>query len=305
MFKGIIPPVITPLNQDGSIDNQSFAEVIDYIIGGGAGGVIIGGTTGEAYALSIDERVNQFEFAVKHVNGRVPVICGVNDMQTQQSVDLAKAAKSCGADGLLLAAPPYSLPTEIELANHCLIIERAGGLPIMLYNYPSRTGVSMGRSFLEKVTKRKNFCVIKEASGEIDRLHLIAREFPQIALSCGAEDQALEFFVWGATSWVTPMGNFFINEVSKFFNTCVVENKFNEGRVIMSALLPLTTVIERGGKFAQAIKYLCSLQGLPSGPVRLPLRELKNEERYTLREAFETAKVTLNRVQNPGVKNNV
>lgn len=302
MFEGIIPPIITPFFEDMSIDETGYADVINYMIENGVHAIIIGGTTGENYALSYKERVRQFYLAQEVINKRVPIICGINDMTTAGACDLATAAKNAGADGILVAAPPYSLPTELELAAHCLMIDRAANLPIMLYNYPGRTGVCMGEEFLARVGQRDNFVSIKEASGDINRIHLLVREFPHIALSCGAEDQALEFFVWGATSWVTPMANFFAAELVKFYEFCRFEKDYDKARQMMTALLPLTTVIEGGGKFAQSVKFCSEFQGLPAGPVRPPMRELKKEQRRELREVIETAKANLSSILNKGQK---
>ena len=302
MFKGIIPPIITPFHEDCSVDESGYAEIIEYMITGKVDAIIVGGTTGENYALSTEERVRQFRFAKSVINGRVPMLCGVNDMTTALACALAKAAREAGADGLLVGAPPYSLPTEDELATHCLMIDRAAGLPIMLYNYPGRTGVNMGADFLERVGQHNHFRYIKEASGDINRIHLIVREFPHLELSCGAEDQALEFFVWGATSWVTPMGNFFIDEVVDFYHLCAHDKDFDQARRMMNALLPLTSVFEQGGKFAQSVKYACELQGLPAGPVRPPLCGLSPELKNELREVVETTRTTLRALVRPNTR---
>lgn len=299
-FEGIIPPAITPLHDDGSVDEDGHATVMEYMIDRGVHAIIVGGTTGEYYALSRDERVRQFSFAREVIGGRVPLICGVNDITTDGACDFAAAAKSAGADGLLVPAPYYSLPTEKELAAHCLAIDQAADLPIMLYNYPGRTGVNMGTDFLDRVGQRPNFACIKEASGDINRILLLAREYQHIQLSCGAEDQALDFFVWGATSWVTPMGNFFIDEVVAFYNTCVHEQDFVKARRMMLALLPLTQVLEGGGKFLQSTKYAATYFGLPAGPVRKPMRPLKKEAARELREVLKTAKAALQAIMSEG-----
>ena len=299
MFKGIIPPVITPFRKDYSVDESGYAEIIEYMIAGKAHAIIVGGTTGESYALSTEERVRQFYFAKSVINGRVPMLCGVNDMTTPLACALAKAAREAGADGLLVAAPPYSLPTESELAAHCLAIDRAAELPIMLYNYPGRTGVTMGPEFLGLVGQHDHFRCIKEASGDINRIHLIAHKFPHFELSCGAEDQALEFFVWGATSWVTPMGNFFAEEVVDFYNACVRDKDFGKARLMMNALLPLTSVLEQSGQLAQSVKYACELKKLPAGLVRPPLRAMNEESKHELREALESAQTALHAIMKP------
>jgi 4-hydroxy-tetrahydrodipicolinate synthase len=127
-------------------------------------------------------------------------------------------------------------------------------------------------------------------------VHMIAREFPHLQMSCGADDQALEFFVWGARSWVCAAANFFGAECVALYETCVVKNDFVTGRRLMKAMLPVMTVLERGGKFAQCVKYGCELDGLPAGSVRLPLRPMQKELKRQLREAIMTARSTIRRI---------
>ena len=292
-FKGIIPPVITPIKDDHSIDEDGFAAIIEYMIGKGVHGIIVGGTTGEFYALSAEERVRQFAFAKEIIKTRVQFICGVNDITTKGACGFAEAARDAGADGILVAAPYYSLPTERENAAHCLAIDKAANLPIMLYNYPGRTGVVMGEDFLALVSKSSNFRSIKEASGDINRLHLLANNYPTMELSCGAEDQALEFFVWGATSWVTPMGDFFAEEVLALYDACVETQNFAKARRIMSALLPLTTVLEGGGQLIQCTKFACDFFGLLAGTVRPPLAPLEESAKDSLRDLLTATRSTI------------
>lgn len=292
-FEGIIPPVITPMTADGSIDEAGYATVIEFMIERGVHAVIAGGTTGEFYALSREERIAQVKRARDIIGGRVPLIAGVNDITTDAACGMAEAAREAGADGLLLAAPYYSLPTEDELAEHCLAVDRAGQLPIILYNYPGRTGVEMGRGFLQRVSQAENFRCIKESSGDVNRLHLLVDEFSNLALSCGAEDQALEFFAWGASSWVTPMGNFFPAEVVAFYRTCVEAQDFARARQLMAALLPLTTALEGAGKLVQCTKLACELFGLPGGPVRRPMLPLDEAFAEELRGILLTAQARI------------
>ncbi len=292
-FEGIIPPAVTPFNSDGSLDEAGYAEIIEAMIAAGVHGIIAGGTTGEFYALTPEERVRQFALAKQAIKGRVPLLCGVNDITTAGACAFAKAAREAGADALLLAPPYYSLPTQEELAGHCLAIDRAAGLPIMLYNYPGRTGVEMGRDFLDRVSESDNFQCIKEASGDINRLHMLANSHTNIQLSCGAEDQALEFFVWGATSWVTPMGNFFAGEVVAFYDTCVKQADFVTARRIMAALLPLTTLLESGGQLIQCTKFACDFFGLRTGPVRPPLAALDETVAGSLGEMLTQTQSTI------------
>ena len=201
-FYGIYTPVITPHHEDGSIDEAGLAEVIEHLIHEGVHGIIIAGTTGEYYAQTMEERMRLLSLVVEIIKGRVPVIGGTGAMRTEDSILLAKAAKSAGADALLIATPPYSVPTGRENALHALAVERAVDMPVMLYNYPGRMAAEMDEEFLDRVGQSPNFKAIKESSGDINRVHLLARQYPHISLSCGMDDQALEFFAWGARSWV-------------------------------------------------------------------------------------------------------
>lgn len=292
-FEGIYVPIVTPFAKDLSIDYDAFGEVIDWQIGNGTHGIIVGGSTGEFFSLSQEERVEQFGFAAKRIAGRVPFVAGVNDLLVDRCYELTMAARDAGADALLVAAPPYALPSQKELVAHCLKIDRIADLPIILYNYPGRTGVCMEETFLQRVAQSRNVCAIKESSGDINRIHMLAREYPQLQLSAGAEDQVLEFFAWGARSWVSVVANFFPREAVRFYETCVLNDDFVTGRQIMSAFLPLMNCLEKGGKFLQSVKYACELMGRPGGPVRPPMQPMKKELRREVFQIVRTAESTL------------
>ncbi|MEM7224781.1 MAG: dihydrodipicolinate synthase family protein [Pseudomonadota bacterium] len=298
-IEGIYTPVITPFTADGAVDQDGYAVMLEHLIENGIHGIVVGGTTGEFYALSKEERLAQFRHAQEVIGGRVPWLAGVNDFRTEEAVAFAQAAKEIGADGLLLAAPPYSQPSQSDLAHHALTVDRAVGLPIMLYNYPGRTGVMMEEAFLRAVSESENFCAIKESSGEIDRLHLLAQDFPNLQLSCGADDQALEFFVWGATSWVCALGNFIPREIVLLYQTCAVDGDYAMGRRLMSALLPLASLLERGGAFMQCVKHACALDGLPTGEVRPPLQPMSDELKAQTAAMLEQVKAGFRRALGP------
>ncbi|MFK7829555.1 MAG: dihydrodipicolinate synthase family protein [Congregibacter sp.] len=292
-LEGIYVPIITPFASDLSIDYDAFGEVLDWQIENGTHGIIVGGSTGEFFSLSDEERQTQMHFAAKHIAGRIPLVAGINDMLPDRVYANAKIARDAGADALLVAAPPYSLPSQKELVAHCLKIDRVADLPIILYNYPGRTGVNMEEEFLERVAQSKNFIGIKESSGDIDRMHMLAREFPQLQLSAGAEHQVLEFFAWGARSWVSVVANFFPVEARRFYEVCVLEGDFTKGREIMKALLPLMLCLEMGGKFLQSVKYACELMDRPGGAVRGPFLPMKKELKREVSQIVKTAQTTL------------
>lgn len=278
-FEGIYVPVITPFADDFSIDEKAYADNMNRTIEAGMQGIIVGGTTGEYYAMTKQERVRTMEIAREVTQDRVPLICGVGALRTEDAEDYAREAERVGADCLLLGAPYYACPTSLELVQHCLSVERVTDLPVMLYNFPDRTNAPMDEEFMQRVSQRPNFCAIKESSGDINRLHLLARHYPHIQLCVGMDDQALEFFAWGARSWVAGASNFLPKEHYALYQACVVEKDFDKGRRIMTALLPMMKALEQGGKFVQSIKFGCELQGMAAGPVRKPLRGLTKEMR--------------------------
>ncbi|MEI3855306.1 MULTISPECIES: dihydrodipicolinate synthase family protein [unclassified Ensifer] len=291
-FEGIYTPAITPIGHDGQIDRKGFAAVLESLVDAGVHGIIIGGSTGEYYAQSAEERFDLAALAKNVIGSRMPLIVGTGATRTEDSVAFAKAAKEIGADAILVSSPPYALPTEEENAVHALTVDRAADLPIMLYNYPARMGVMMGDAYFSRVSESRNVVAIKESSGDMANLHLLARKYPHIALSCGWDDQALEFFAWGARSWVCAGSNFLPREHVALYEACVVEKNFDKGRAIMTAMLPLMDFLECG-KFVQSIKHGCELAGLPAGPVRAPLGSLNAEEKKTLETIVATLKRTV------------
>lgn len=295
-FEGIYTPAVTPFRPDGEIDRSEFANVLESLVAAGVHGIIVGGSTGEYYAQTAEERFALAALAKEVIKGRAALIVSTAAIRTEDSVTYAKHAREIGADALLVASPPYALPTERENAIHALTIDRAANLPIMLYNYPARVGVMMGETFLSRVGRSKNFQAIKESSGDINRVHLLAREYPHIEMSCGMDDQALEFFAWGSKSWVCGGSNFLPKEHIALYEACVLEKNFDKGRAIMKALLPLMSVLEGGGKFVQCIKFGCTLNGLKVGDVRPPLRPLNNDEKRDMQTVVANLKRTISQI---------
>ena len=287
-FEGIYTPVVTPHDPDFSINKDKFAEVIEFLIDRGVNGLIVAGTTGEYYAQTPEERLDLMKVAKDLIRGRLPLIVGTGAMRTEDAVMYAEAAKEIGADALLVTTPPYTYPTGREIALHALAVDRAADLPVMLYNYPGRMSVDMDEDTLDRLGRSPNFCAIKESSGSPDRLHMLARDYPHIQLSCGMDDQALEFFAWGARSWVCAGSNFAPEAHIAMYKACAVEGDFTKGRRIMSAMMPLMRVLEQGGKFVQCIKYGMTGRGIDCGPPRRPMQPLNKDEKREFDEVVRT-----------------
>ena len=292
-FEGIYPPVITPHNEDYSIDFAGFATMIEHLIASGVDGIVVGGTTGEYYAQSKAERTECMQVANRVIAGRLPMIAGIGAIRTEDCIEFGQIAKDNGASAILMGAPYYAVPTQQELADHSLAVDREIDLPIMLYNYPGRTGTTMQAEFFDRIKDSPNFAAIKESTGDINQLHMLAMNHPQIALICGMDDQALEFFAWGASGWVCAGGNCLPREHLALYRAIAVENDIAKGRHIMSALMPFMRILEQGGKLIQVIKYACELRGLPSGPVRKPLQSLSGQEKKAVEQVLVSLEKTL------------
>ncbi|NOC91547.1 dihydrodipicolinate synthase family protein [Ruegeria sp. HKCCD6604] len=292
-FEGIYTPVVTPYHDDGSVNWDALSDVIEYLIENGVHGLISGGSTGENYAQTVHERVELARFTHEQLKGRLPLVVGTGAMLTPDSIALAAGAREIGADAILLASPPYSVPTDRENALNALAIDKAADLPVVLYNYPHRTGTMMGEEFLDRVGRSRNFCGIKESSGDINRVHLLARDYPHIQLGCGMDDQALEFFAWGAPFWVCGGSNFLPAEHVALYQACVVKGNFTKGRRIMSAMMPLMRVLEQGGKFIQTIKHGVTMNGIDAGAMRPPLKGLNKDDKRALEQVTRVLKKTI------------
>jgi 4-hydroxy-tetrahydrodipicolinate synthase len=176
------------------------------------------------------------------------------------------------------------------LVAHFKWIAKSVDLPILLYNFPARTGVEMSLDFLAGIGSAKNIFAIKESSGSIARLHELLVDAPErLEIVCGADDQALEYFLWGARSWVAGASNFIPAQHVALYETCVVQGDFESGRNIMRRLLPLFMLMEQGGKYLQYCKYGCELAGAPVGAVRPPLMPLTAEEKVRFNGLYDEA----------------
>ncbi|MNF30094.1 4-hydroxy-tetrahydrodipicolinate synthase [compost metagenome] len=287
-FDGVWTPVVTPFNAAGAINFEALAKVVDSLIGQGVHGLIIGGTTGEYYALSNGERKQVFDAVAEQAKGRITLMAGINATSTEESLDLGHYAKTAGFDCILLAAPYYCQPTQEELLAHALCVDDALDMPIMLYNFPARTGTPMSFEFIDALKGRPNFQAIKESTGSIERMHALTQDYAdQLQTSCGMDDQVLEFFTWGARSWTCGASNFLAPEHVALYRACVVEQDMLKGRLLAQRLLPMLNLLEQGGKFCQYIKQGCEFAGMPVGQTRRPLLPLNEAENAAFKRTYE------------------
>lgn len=288
--EGIMTVTVTPFKADGAIDFDAYGRLLDFVTSKGVHYVIPCGTTGEYFNLTTEERRQVMKFVADNIRGRARLYAGTNSAQPTEIIALSRYAKELGYEGLMLASPFYSLPTTPELAAHFAAIDDAVQMPILLYNFPARTGVDMSPDFLRAIKGRQRIFGIKESSGSITRVHELMLDFDdQLQIVCGADDQAFEYFAWGVRAWVAGGSNFLPAEHVALYDACIKRNDLAAGREIMRRLLPVFMMMEQGGKYLQCVKYGCELAGVPCGNTRPPLQPLTPEEKKRFQALYEIA----------------
>lgn len=293
-FKGIITVTCTPFDQSSNVDLKAWAKHLDFLIANGVHAVMPHGTTGEYYAQTIAERKDGLKFVADHVGKRTALYAGTNSARPVEIVELSNTAKTLGYQAIMLAAPYYSLPSVTELINHFRFVAANTDLPIILYNFPARTGVDMNKEFLEGIADIKSICAIKESSGSFARMleHVVFFD-DRYERIVGADDQAVDAFLWGAKSWIAGASNCLPAEHVALYETCVERRDFIAGKELMHAMMPLLYLLENGGKYLQYVKYGCELAGSPVGITRQPLAALSSEEKAHFKRLWEAMKRAL------------
>jgi 4-hydroxy-tetrahydrodipicolinate synthase len=271
-FKGIYPAVVTPFAADGTLDTARLSEFIDFLIGNGVHGIVPLGSTGEYYALTDQERETVIRVSVETVAGRVPIIVGTNAAGTAQVIKYSQQAEKLGADGLLLAAPFYALPGDNELVEHFKTVNDNVNIPIMLYNYPARTGVDMTPELVERMAEFDKIRYIKESTGDATRVtRIIGRCHGKIKVFCGCDTLPVESFMMGAVGWVGGIANILPEIHVRLYRLAVDENNLKAAVELFYTMLPLLSLIEGGGHYTQMVKAGCEIIGHPVGIPRQPL----------------------------------
>jgi 4-hydroxy-tetrahydrodipicolinate synthase len=287
-FRGVFPALVTPMTVDGEVDLATLTEFVDYLIAAcGVHGVIPLGSTGEYYALKGGERESVVGAVIEAVGGRVPVLVGTNAGSTDDVSTFSRQAELLGASGVLLAAPYYSLPTHEELFEHFRAVDAAIQIPIMLYNYPGRTGVDMTPDLVERLAGLDTVQYIKESTGDVTRVsEIIRRCGDDITVFCGCDTLALESFLLGAAGWVGGVVNVLPRDHVQLYELAVQQQDFAAARELYYRLLPALSLMEGGGKYTQFVKAGCALTGHPVGPPRAPLRPATADEEAQIREVL-------------------
>lgn len=288
-LSGVHTPVVTPFDASNRIDYDMLGQIIEFQLASGISGIMPGGSTGEFYALSPDERHSVTKFVKETVGDRAMLTAGCNATTTADVIAYSKAAQDLGYDAILLAPPFYSLPAQDDLLQHFQMVLDAVDLPLVLYNYPGRAGVEIGYEVMDGLADHPQVIAIKESSGDISRLYEIQKEYVgRIQLVAGSDDQAYDYFAWGVTAWVAGAANVAPAEHCAVLDAAV-GGDLHASRTAMGKLMGLLQNME-SGKYNQKAKYGMELAGYPSGETRPPLMPLSNTEKATLKADFDFMK---------------
>jgi 4-hydroxy-tetrahydrodipicolinate synthase len=284
---GILVALVTPMKANSQIDFGTYAKHVEAMIGAGVHGLIPLGSTGEFYALSPEERRGVIQATLEAADGRVPVVAGANASSTREVVAFSREAEALGCDGVMLAPPYYSLPQPEELHAHYRAVNDAIGIPIMLYNYPGRTGVDMTPEFIERLAEMPRVRYVKESTGEIGRISTLLRRCgDRLGVFCGGDTVAFESLALGAVGWVGGVANVVPRSHVELYRLMIEQREFAAARKLYFQMLPLLNLMEGGGKYTQWVKAACGLMGRPVGAPRAPLRAATAAELKDLRAAL-------------------
>ena len=286
MLKGSLVALITPMNQYGSINYEQLRDLIDWHIENGTDGIVAVGTTGESATLPVEEHLAVIEATVKHVNKRIPVIAGTGANNTVEAIALSQAAEQAGADYTLSVVPYYNKPSQEGIYQHFKAIAEATSIPMIIYNVPGRTVVSMSNDTILRLAEIPNIVGVKEASGKIGSNIELINSVPEgFAVLSGDDPTGLPFMLCGGHGVVTVAANV---APKLFADMCraALEGDIATARRLNEQLIPIYNTMFCEPSPA-APKWGLSLLGKCEPHVRLPLVALTEDGQAKVRAALE------------------
>lgn len=288
VFSGACTAIITPFDENGAVNYDSFGALIEEQIAGGVDAICVCGTTGESATMSIREHIAVVEYCVKKVNRRVKVVAGAGSNDTSAAVYLSQHAQDSGADALLLVTPYYNKATQSGLIKHYEYIADRVELPIILYNVPSRTGVSFTAETYQVLAQNPKINGVKEASGNFSLLahtrHICPDDF---YVWSGNDDQVVPMMALGAKGVISVVSNIAPELMVKMSHLCL-ENDFEAASKLQIEYMDLIDAL-----FCEVnpipVKEALNMMGMEAGPVRLPLCEMAEKNKAVLKAAMERA----------------
>ena len=292
MFKGSNVALITPFKNNG-LDEEAYIKLIHFHMDNGTGGLVPAGTTGESPTLSHDEHQRVIDLCIKESDGKIPVIAGTGSNSTEEAISLTSHAEKAGADGALIVTPYYNKPTQEGLYQHYKAINDKCGIPIIIYNIPSRSVIDMSVDTMARLFELKNIVGVKDATGNLDRvdqqLSKMGKEFIQMT---GNDENAFEFNKRGGVGAISVTANIAPKLCSDFqkFSVSQNENDIIEAKKLDDILQPVHDAM-----FVESnpspVKFAAKLMNLCDDEVRLPLVKVTDNTQKIVRETLQSAKL--------------
>ena len=291
MFKGSIVALITPFKDD-KLDEENYINLIHYHLKNGTHGLVPGGTTGESPTLSHEEHKKIINLSIKECKNKIPVIAGTGSNSTLEATELSIFAEKAGSDGLLIVTPYYNKPTQEGLYQHYKKINDNVGIPIIIYNIPSRSVIDMSVDTMARLFELKNIIGVKDATGDLNRadqqLKLMGKEFVMLT---GEDGNALEFNKRGGSGCISVTANIAAKLCSEMQNASLAktdEKLQHRAKEINKLLTPLnkSLFIESN---PSPVKYAASLLKLSNDDVRLPLVKITDPTKSLILQALKYA----------------
>ncbi|WP_324758945.1 4-hydroxy-tetrahydrodipicolinate synthase [Sphingobacterium thalpophilum] len=279
--------LVTPFNSDESVDFEALGQLIDLQINEGMDYLVSLGTTGEVATLTKEERKRIWDFTVKRVDGRLPLVAGIGGNNTAEIVEQIKNFDPAGFCAILSVSPYYNKPTQEGIYQHYKAIAQVSPLPIILYNVPGRTGSNMtAQTTLRLANEFTNIVAIKEASGSFAQFSEILRDKPaDFMLISGDDPVTLPMMALGAVGIISVVGNAFPKKVATLAKLCA-QGKYQEARKIHSDLLEITDLCFIEGNPA-GVKFILKELGIGTDSLRLPLVPVSEKTRAAIKEELK------------------
>ena len=273
MLTGSLVAIITPMREDGSVHYEQFQRLIDWHVANGTDAIVAVGTTGESTTLSVPEKIEVIEAAIRFADGRIPVVAGTGVNSTSEAIELSRAAVGSGAYATLSVVPYYNKPPQEGIYRHFAAIAEAADIPMIVYNVPGRTVVNMNNDTVLRLAEIPNIIGIKEASGDIGRMvDLINRVPEDFAIYSGDDPTGMAAMLCGAHGVITVAGNVAPKLFADMCRAALAGN-LAEARALNAKLVPLYQEMFCEPSPA-APKWALEKLGLCSRAVRLPMVSL-------------------------------
>lgn len=291
-FRGIIPPVITPLKEQNKLDTKGLDHLIEHILSGGVHGLFILGTTGEGPSLSYDLRYEMTQRVCSQVDGRVPVLVGITDTSFTESVRLSKKAAEVGADAVVAAPPYYFSMNQAELNGYYESLAEESPLPLFLYNMPSHTKIHFESETVKNLAEHSNIIGFKDSSGDLLYFQNVVRllqDHPEFSLLVGPEEMLMQSMLTGGHGGVNGGANMFPKLYVAMYEAALekdFERMSSLQKKILQVSSSLYTVGSSPAKYLQGVKCALSLMGICNDTLAFPYQSFGNQEREKIRHAL-------------------